>query len=465
MENKTVTKPNKLGGKTWLSILLFGLLGQLAWVVENMYFSTFIQKNITTAGWATSATVAASAVTAAVVTVFGGVLTDRVGKRKPFMCFGYILWGLVTASFAFFGNERISGEAVVTATVVFVIMDCVMTFFGNISNDAAYSAWITDVTDISNRGFVDVVLSILPVAALLIIFVGFDGMTQDGNWTLFFMSLGLATAVAGVIGLFILKDSKDLKPDRSGKYLQEVAYGFRPESIKNHKMIYICLIGMMLSGLSMQLWQPYMIMILQYTLGFGSGFVVPLAVVILISAVLAVLGGKFMDKYGKEKFFYPVTAAGVLGGLLAYGAKFVEGDSAWTFVLFVLGGTLVETASLMAAGLFNATARDYTPAEKAGCFQGVRIVIYVMLPMIIASLACPFLIKTFGPVVTAFDVPPSSGYHAIPAGSGYQIGDHIYPFELFLFAGLVAVLLFVPACIVKRENNKLRTEKLKELEK
>ena len=39
-----VVKPNKLGGKVWTSILLFGLMGQIAWVVENVYFSTFIQK-------------------------------------------------------------------------------------------------------------------------------------------------------------------------------------------------------------------------------------------------------------------------------------------------------------------------------------------------------------------------------------------------------------------------------------
>ena len=31
-------KVGALGGKVWTSILLFGLIGQIAWVVENMYF-------------------------------------------------------------------------------------------------------------------------------------------------------------------------------------------------------------------------------------------------------------------------------------------------------------------------------------------------------------------------------------------------------------------------------------------
>lgn len=464
MGETTVKKSNKLGARIWTSIVLFGLMGQLAWMVENMYFSTYIQKQITAESWATSATVAASAVVAALVTIFGGVWSDRIGKRKVFISWGYIIWGLVTASFAFFGNEHFSEKDVVWVVAIFVIMDCVMTVFGSISNDAAFSSWVTDVTDITNRGFVDVILSIMPVAALMIIFVGFDGLTQNGQWTLFFIILGGITALSGVAGLFLLKDSPLLRPDKSGKYLSEVVYGFRPQNVKKHKMIYICLIGMMLSGLAMQLWQPYMIMILQYTLGFGEGFIWPLAAVILLSAAMAVVGGKLMDKFGKDKFFYPVAAAGVLGGILVYLVKFVNNNMMATYILFIVGGTLVESASLLSAGLFNATARDYTPAEKAGCFQGVRIIIFVTLPMIIASIFCPLIIEGFGPTVDKFGVAPAPGYFPIPQVSGgYKQGDTVYPFELFLFAAVVAALGFIPTYFVQRENKKFRAEKLAEI--
>ena len=34
----------KLGKKFWISMLIFGLMGQIAWVVENMYFNVFIYK-------------------------------------------------------------------------------------------------------------------------------------------------------------------------------------------------------------------------------------------------------------------------------------------------------------------------------------------------------------------------------------------------------------------------------------
>lgn len=490
MAEVVVKKSNKLGAKVWTSIVLFGLMGQLAWMVENMYFSTYIQRMITSNPWATSATVMASAIVAAIVTIFGGVLSDRLGKRRIFICWGYIIWGLVTAAFGIF--DAASREDIIAVVVIFVVMDCVMTVFGSMSNDAAFSSWVTDVTDITNRGFVEIILSIMPVAALMLIFAVFDPLTQPqyneagelirpAMWWLFFLILGGITAISGVVGLFILKDSPNLKPDKSGKYLSEVAYGFKKENIKKHKMIYICLIGMMLSGLAMQMWQPYMIQLLMYTLGFGGNFVIPLAVVVLLSAGIAVAGGKLMDKYGKDKFFYPVAAIGVVGGLLVYLIKFISGNSVAVWIMFILGGTMIEGASLLTAGLFNATARDYTPEDKAGCFQGIRIVIYVTLPMILASLICPLVINVFGPLITEWNVAPAPGYFPIPSDSGYELATEIvskgwfydlfvagstsrvYPFEMFLFSAVAAAFVFIPTFFVHRENKKFRAEKLAQL--
>lgn len=453
MQDLIVKKPTKLGKKLWLTIIVFGLIGQLAWVVENVYFSAYIQKKITADAWATSLTVAASAVVAALTTIFGGAISDRVGKRKPFVCIGYIIWGLVTAAFAFFGNDSKTGD-VLMPVVIFVVMDCVMTLFGSLSNDAAYSAWITDVTDITNRGFVDTVLSVLPVAALMLIFVVFDGFTQNDNWTTFFLILGGITVITGLSGLFLFEDSKKLKPSKNEKYLSDVVYGFKPKTVKNHKMIYVCLIGMMFSGLSMQLWQPQMIMLIQYTIGLEN-YVVPLAVVVVLSAVVALITSKLMDKYGKEKFFIPVVVAGFIGGILVYLIKFIGTTFLARFIAFVIGGTLVEASSLMAAGLFNASARDYTPSDKAGCFQGVRIIIYVTLPMVLSGILNPIIIKAFGQTVT-------EGSALLSNGSGYKLGDKIYPFEMFLFAAISALFMIIPAIIVKRKDKTLRKLKLSE---
>lgn len=67
-------KVGALGGKVWTSILLFGLIGQIAWVVENMYFSRFMQNEITRAPYATTLMVVFSAIFATVSTLIGGAL-------------------------------------------------------------------------------------------------------------------------------------------------------------------------------------------------------------------------------------------------------------------------------------------------------------------------------------------------------------------------------------------------------
>ncbi len=454
MENNVILKKsNKLGPKIWICILIFGLAGQLAWMVENMYFSAFIQANITKDAWATSAAVASSAVVAALATIFGGALSDRLGNRKFFVCIGYIIWGIVTAMFALFGNDHIEQINITRAIVMFVTMDCIMTLFGAMSNDAAFSAWVTDVTDISNRGLVDVIISMMPIAALMIIFVGFDGLTRNGQWSLFFLILGGVTTIIGILGLFLFKDSKNIKKDTSNSYLKNAFFGFIPKNVLNNKMIYVCFIAMLFSSLSLQMWQPYMISLFQYTLGIEN-YVIPIALIVVLSAVLSVIGGKLMDKYGKTLFYYPVASIGVIGGLLCFFIKFVDPSNiTLKMILLIIGGTLIMGGSMMCSGLFFASSRDHTPKEKAGCFQGIRMVIVIMLPMVLASLICPFVIDAFGTAPTE---------QMIQAGA-YGANDKVYPYELFLFSSIIAAFVFIPGLICKKKDVAFRNQKLKEL--
>lgn len=71
-----------LGVRVWAALLSFGLIGQIAWVVENMYFNVFLYNTITGDTGMIAAMVAASAVVAAVTTLTVGALSDRLGVRK-----------------------------------------------------------------------------------------------------------------------------------------------------------------------------------------------------------------------------------------------------------------------------------------------------------------------------------------------------------------------------------------------
>ena len=378
-------KSTTLGGRVWACLLIFGFVGQIAWMVENVYFSTYIQKNITAAGWATSATVSASAIAAALATFFSAAWSDRVGHRRSFVCWGYILWGATTAAFALFGNGQVA-LPVGLAVTVFVIMDCIMS--------------------------------------------------------------GAVTSVAGILGLWLFKDSPNLRPTKGESYLREVVFAFRPENIRANKMIYVCFFGMMFSGLAMQMWQPYMISLVEVTLGIEN-YIVPIAVVVLASAVLSVAAGKVMDRFGKEKFYYPVALMQVLGGIIAYLIKFVG----HAMPLLCVGGTLIMAGNLMMAGLFTASARDYTPEGRAGAVQSVKMVIYIVLPMVLASILDPVIIRAVALEPTAEILAKYPSY----------AGSYLYPYELFLGAAVAAVFIFLPASAVRRDAKLLRAQKLKEI--
>ena len=173
----------KLSPRVWLTLVLVGLVGQFAWTIENMYFNVYLYNTISTDPGYISAMVGWSAAAATLTTLLMGALSDRVGKRKLFICGGYLLWGLSTAAFGLVTVENAAklfpaAAATAAAAVMIVVLDCVMTFFGSTANDAAFNAYVTDITDNSNRGRAESVLAILPLISMLIIFGAFDGLTQ-----------------------------------------------------------------------------------------------------------------------------------------------------------------------------------------------------------------------------------------------------------------------------------------------
>src|SRR5690606_5893694 len=143
----------------WTALVIFGLFGQVAWIIENMYFNVFLYNTVSKDSNAIAVMVAASAVTATLTTLLMGSLSDRLGRRKLFIVAGYLIWGLTIMAFALISVENTQkifpaaslATAVTVTVAIVVIMDCIMTFFGSTANDAAFNAWVTDVTNPGNR--------------------------------------------------------------------------------------------------------------------------------------------------------------------------------------------------------------------------------------------------------------------------------------------------------------------------
>ena len=93
--------PTALGTRVWLAVIIIGLVGQIAWTVENLYLNVFVYDTITDDPNAIALMVALSAIAATTAAILIGPLSDRVGKRRLFIVSGYVLWGLTTMLFGF----------------------------------------------------------------------------------------------------------------------------------------------------------------------------------------------------------------------------------------------------------------------------------------------------------------------------------------------------------------------------
>ena len=422
----------KIGARMWTILILFGLVGQLAWTRENMYFNVFGYNVFGASSDMIATMVAASAATATVTTLLMGALSDRVGRRKPFICGGYILWGLTVCAFAFLSVENLS--AVVPAasvgligSILVIILDCVMTFFGSTANDAALNAYITDRITPAQRGRSEGVLSVLPLLSMLIVFGGFDSMTQNGQWKEFFLIFGILTVLVGILGLFLIREPQ-ANPHKNDSYFSDLFYGFRPSVIRANVDLYLALAAFAVFSIAMQVHYPYLIIYMQNYLKFDN-YALALGIVLIVASIASIFAGRLMEKVGRLPFF--IGAAGVLtvGLLLMYVMK--------DFWLVVIAGSVRMSGYLALTAVGNAIVRDATPKDKAGMFQGIRMIFYVLIPMVTGPYIGAAVIANSGQTYTELGVVKQVPTPAI-----------------FLTAAICMLALAVPLFFMIRRNKR-----------
>ena len=371
--------------KFYLALVIFSLVGQVAWVVENMYLNVFIYKMFNASAEQISLMVGASAAAATVTTLLIGALSDKVGRRKAFICGGYILWGISILGFAairedwihsaFFPMVSSNVAALSLCINLTIALDCLMTFFGSSANDAAFNAWLTDSTDETNRGKVEGINAMMPLVAILVVFGGFMGLNQDfqESWTVIFCVIGGVVVALGIAGFFLIEDTA-VKAEGNGNYFANIFYGFRPGVIRENKRLYIGLVVYTLFNIAIQIYMPYLILYYNVSLKMDN-YVLIMAPAIILAAVFTAIYGRVYDKKGFGFAIIPVMAL-LMGG---FAILYLFKDT----ILVFIGSLLMMCGYLSGMAVFGALIRDYTPENKAGMFQGLRICFQVLIPGIV----------------------------------------------------------------------------------
>ena len=450
----------KLSKKSWFTICLFSFMGGIAWNIENMYFNTFLYNSVyanaseaAMAGTmapttAISRMVALSAIAAVLTTFVMGTLSDKMKNRKFFISVGYILWGIVTALFGFITRDNIASllgltdEALILTTTVWVVivMDVIMTFMGSTSNDAAFNAWVTDITTPKIRPTIETALTFvgfLSVAAVM----GVGSLAQSGTVTYqaFFLVLGLIVALCGVAGLFLIKNPEypSKENEVSSSYWADLFYGFRPSVIKNNVRLYLALFAIGFSSIAYQVFFPYLLVYLQYVVIPDNGDnLITTSVIITAALVIVALIAGFvilLKVSAKNKAFglVPCMILQTAGLLLL---------STSTDIKVILIGVVPTLVGNLVMGIqLNAAIKDFIPQGKAGLFQGIRMIFTVLLPMVIGpalgDLACRNSAITYANEFGVETIVPSS--------------------SMFLYAAIVSVFVVIPMIFLIKKGFKV----------
>ena len=381
-----------LSRKFWAAMLIFGLVGQIAWVVENMYLNVFLYKMFHASAADISMMVGASSVAATLTTILVGALSDKMGKRKVIICLGYIVWGISILGFGFLKVETltpIAGGAVQAAALgvtLTIALDCIMTFFGSAANDAAFNAWLTDKGGDGNRGKIEGFNSMMPLVSILVVFGGFMGFNLDlpESWSAIFNIIGGGVIVIGVLGFFLIEEAENTVKETDQSYWGTVIYSFKPQVVKNHKLLYCVLGAFALFGISIQTFMPYLILYYEKSLNMAN-YVLIMAPAIILAAVATALYGKVYDMQG-----FKGSVCISVGVLLA---GYVILLFTRTTVPVFIGSLLMMTGYMTGMSVFGAMIRDNIPENKSGQFQGIRIIGQVLIPGIIGPAIGAFVLR------------------------------------------------------------------------
>ncbi len=455
-ENVMKNEKKGIGLRMWLFVILIGFAGQMAWAIENMYLNTYITylnfSSPSGQGFDYSLyiaiTTALSAVAATVTTIFMGALTDKVGHKKYFISIGYILWGIATASFGIFNvnsTNRILPLAMTSsmAAIFVIIIDCVMTFFGSTSNDAAFNSYVTKNIPSKSKGKVEGVLQILPLIAMLVIFVCLNGLTTDSSkgandarWDLFFYLIGGLVVLMGIVSFFLIPKEVEEKVRKS--YLSQLVEGFKPSTIKKNSKLYVILLIYFVYATATQVFFPYLMVYLERTCGIsntGTGmltsFAIVMAIALLLGSLLSVIIGFFSDKLGKNKMIIPIFVIFAIGILMMFFIPNIADETTKT-IYAAIGGTIMILGYVGVPTIINALVRENIPAKEEGTFMGVRMLFVVALPMCIGPFIGDALNSSLG---STYETTYGT-FDVVPSQYGYLVGLGI------LVLSLVPIIIY-----------------------
>lgn len=430
----------KSGFKLWLLIWGLGLAGQICWAIENQWFNTFVYAKIGKDPAIITWMLSISALATTFATFFFGTWADRTGKRRLFIAWGYILWGVFTICFGL--TDLISRENYLLVATAVVLADMVMSFFGSMGNDAGFNTWVNDVMNDRNRGQIGGALATQPVLGIMLAtLVGGMLIGDNDDYMRLFTVMGLAVIGFGVVSLLALTRRDDVTPSVRGSFWQQFASVFDFRQLFARRELLLVNLGLAVGFSGFNIFFAYVGNYIIYYLGYGVTDLalieaVPLGLAMLTAIPLA----RFINKGLYPRIALLGVASCVAGLLLMWPITPAAVDTSslfhWQLWLGIFLAGVGYVALLQTTKVW--TKRLY-PADSKGQYEGIWILFFVLIPMVVGSVLGGAVVRV-------------GGEQFLNAESGQM--EYVPNGWIFLAGAVCIALSAIPFALARRARNR-----------
>ncbi len=443
----------KLKKENWVLLWVIGMAGQICWNLENQWFNTFVYNEIAPDHTIVSWMVAISAVFTTFSTFFFGTLSDRIGKRKPFIAIGYILWGIFTILFGstMFLTSALSGKLAVIATFV-VLADALMSFFGSMGNDSGFNAWIGDILNDENRGGIGAALAAQPVLGTIIgtLLGGF--IIVAFGYFAFFTIMGVIVILIGIFALLKMKDSKNLKPVKNGSFWHQFASAFNFKRFFRQKELVVVNVMIAIFFISFNVYFVHIGNLFIYNYQFDESEAGIIQGVGLLVAVLFTIPASKLINKDKSPFVILLTLIVNFVGLMVLFLFSAKSEPSALFSLtnvpLFLGIILCGIGYVLFMQTTMVWVKKLYPIEERGQYEGIRIIFFVLIPMILGPMIA-------NPVIEGANKKTYIKYDEI------YLKGFVPTEKLFIVAAIISLLTFIPLFFANKHHKERIKEKCK----
>ena len=454
MKQGSAQKEN--GFKFWILVWGLGLAGMLCWNIENQWFNTFVYAKIAKDSDIVTLMVITSALLTTISTFFFGTLSDRKGTRRRFISLGYILWGTFTIIFGLteFLNSGTVGDGTkysLLAAVLVILADDLMSFFGSMGYDSGYNAWTNDMTTDRNRGQIGAALATQPVIGTIVGTV-LGGMLigDNDNYQRLFWVMGLFVIAMGFLSMIFLRNAKELKPHRDGTFWHQFSKVFNFKNFFSRKEMVLVCITTTLFFISFNVYFVHLGNWMIYYLGFTAASMGIIEGIGLMAAMLlAIPAIRFINRNKTPTVGVAAIILNLIGLLALF--LFPKPGTVDTASIFSSGNILLLVSIFFAGGGYVLIIQAMTmwvkqlyPAENRGQFEGVRVLFFTLIPMIVGTIIGNIVIKHGAGTVV----------------NEYGITENIPTESIFLWAAVLVLLTFIPLYFAaRRYNSRIKEQK------